>query len=228
MNQILVIEDDRFLQRSIRQVLEMRGFTVRLGSTASEGFAAIAESAPDLLILDLGLPDEDGISLCKRIRQKWRFPIVILSSRSDLTDKVVGLEVGADDYLTKPFEAGELIARVRANLRRQEEYSAVPKMEEVLSVGPLQMDLARRTVTVSDYAVHLTSLEFKLLYLLAMNSGRVLERETLFEQVWGYDDEFNSNSLEVFVYRLRSKLEKAAGLKMIETVRGVGYRLVSA
>lgn len=228
MNQILVIEDDRFLQRSIRQVLEMRGFTVRLGSTASEGFAAIAESAPDLLILDLGLPDEDGISLCKRIRQKWRFPIVILSSRSDLTDKVVGLEVGADDYLTKPFEAGELIARVRANLRRQEEYSAVPKMEEVLSVGPLQMDLARRTVTVSDQAVHLTSLEFKLLYLLATNSGRVLERETLFEQVWGYDDEFNSNSLEVFVYRLRSKLEKAGGLKMIETVRGVGYRLVSA
>ena len=227
MNQILVIEDDRFLQRSIRQVLEMRGFTVRLSSTASEGFLAIAEAAPDLLILDLGLPDEDGISLCKRIRQKWRFPIVILSSRSDLTDKVIGLEVGADDYLTKPFEAGELIARVRANLRRHEEYSAVPKLEEVLTVGPLRMDLGSRTVSVSDHPVHLTSLEFKLLYLLATNSGRVLERETLFEQVWGYDDDFNSNSLEVFVYRLRSKLEKAAGLRMIETVRGVGYRLTA-
>lgn len=227
MNQILVIEDDRFLQRSIKQVLEMRGFTVRLSSTASEGFLAIAEAAPDLLILDLGLPDEDGISLCKRIRQKWRFPIVILSSRSDLTDKVIGLEVGADDYLTKPFEAGELIARVRANLRRQEEYSAVPKVEEVLSVGPLKMDLGSRTVHVGESPVHLTSLEFKLLHLLATNSGRVLERETLFEQVWGYDDDFNSNSLEVFVYRLRSKLEKAAGLRMIETVRGVGYRLTS-
>ena len=227
MNQILVIEDDRFLQRSIRQVLEMRGFTVRLSSTASEGFSSIAESSPDLLILDLGLPDEDGISLCKRIRQKWRFPIVILSSRSDLTDKVIGLEVGADDYLTKPFEAGELVARVRANLRRHEEYSAVPKQEEILSVGPLKMDLGSRSVSVNDRAVHLTSLEFKLLYLLATNSGRVLERETLFEQVWGYDDEFNSNSLEVFVYRLRSKLEKAAGLRMIETVRGVGYRLTS-
>lgn len=227
MNQILVIEDDRFLQRSIKQVLEMRGFTVRLSSTASEGFLAIAEVAPDLLILDLGLPDEDGISLCKRIRQKWRFPIVILSSRSDLTDKVIGLEVGADDYLTKPFEAGELIARVRANLRRQEEYSAVPKVEEVLSVGPLKMDLGSRTVHVGESPVHLTSLEFKLLHLLATNSGRVLERETLFEQVWGYDDDFNSNSLEVFVYRLRSKLEKAAGLRMIETVRGVGYRLTS-
>ncbi len=227
MNQILVIEDDRFLQKSIRQVLELRGFTVRLASTAQEGFAAIAESAPDLLILDLGLPDEDGISLCKRIRLKWRFPIVILSSRSDLTDKVIGLEVGADDYLTKPFEAGELIARVRANLRRHEEYSAVPKVEEVLTVGPLRIDLGSRTVHVGESAVHLTSLEFKLLYLLATNSGRVLERETLFEQVWGYDDDFNSNSLEVFVYRLRSKLEKAGGMKMIETVRGVGYRLTS-
>lgn len=225
MNQILVIEDDRFLQRSIRQVLEMRGFTVRFASTAAEGFASIADAAPDLLILDLGLPDEDGISLCKRIRQKWRFPIVILSSRSDLTDKVIGLEVGADDYLTKPFEAGELIARVRANLRRHEEYSAVPKLEEVLSVGPLRMDLGSRTVSIGDKPVHLTSLEFKLLYLLATNAGRVLERETLFEQVWGYDDEFNSNSLEVFVYRLRSKLEKAGGVRMIETVRGVGYRL---
>lgn len=227
MSTIHIIEDDLYLQKSLRQLLELRGFTVQISSSASEGFAAIAESAPELLILDLGLPDEDGISLCKRIRQKWNFPILILSSRSDLTDKVIGLEVGADDYLTKPFEAGELIARVRANLRRQAEYSAVPKVEEILSVGPLRMDLGSRRVSVAENAVHLTSLEFKLLYLLATNAGRVLERETLFERVWGYDDEFNSNSLEVFVYRLRSKLEKASGIKLIETVRGVGYRLTS-
>ncbi len=224
MNEILVIDDDAFLRESLRQLLQSNGFTVRSAEAAKEGFIQIAEKAPDLLVLDLSLPDEDGIALCRRIRAKWTFPIVMLTSRSDLLDKVVGLEVGADDYLTKPFEARELIARVRANLRRQTEYLAAKGPSETVEIGPLKLDSASRKATLHGSPVTLTTLEFRLLQYFVANSGRVLERETLFETVWGYDEEFNSNSLDVFVYRLRTKLEKASGTKLIHTVRGYGYR----
>lgn len=224
MNDILVVDDDAFLRDSLRRLLSSNGFAVRVAGAAREGFIAIAESAPDLLILDLSLPDEDGLTLCRRIRAKWKFPIVMLTSRSDLLDKVVGLEVGADDYLTKPFEARELIARVRANLRRQTEYQPTRGEDEVIEIGPLKLDSSSRRATLHDNPVTLTALEFRLLHYFVSNSGRVLEREALFETVWGYEEEFNSNSLDVFVYRLRTKLEKASGTKLIHTVRGYGYR----
>lgn len=224
MNEILVIDDDAFLRDSLRRLLSSNGFAVRVAAAARDGFMAIAESAPDLLILDLSLPDEDGLTLCRRIRAKWKFPIVMLTSRSDLLDKVVGLEVGADDYLTKPFEARELIARVRANLRRQTEYLPSRGQDDVIEIGPLKLDPASRRATLHDNPVTLTALEFRLLHYFVANSGRVLEREALFETVWGYEEEFNSNSLDVFVYRLRTKLEKASGTKLIHTVRGYGYR----
>lgn len=224
MNDILVIDDDAFLLDSLKQLLSANGFAVRTAAAAKDGFIQIAEKSPDLAILDLSLPDEDGINLCRRIRAKWTFPIVMLTSRSDLLDKVVGLEVGADDYLTKPFEGRELIARVRANLRRQSEYQPVPEAAEALEVGPLRLDIASRKATLHGQPVTLTALEFRLLHYFTVNAGRVLERESLFETVWGYDEEFNSNSLDVFVYRLRSKLERASGIKLIHTVRGCGYR----
>lgn len=224
MSEILVIEDDPFLSSSLRQLLEANGFEVRESANAKDGFAAIAEKEPALLILDLGLPDEDGVSLCRRIRTKWTFPILMLTSRSDLLDKIIGLEVGADDYVTKPFESRELLARIRAGLRRTSEYKGESDKQEVLRVGPLILDLKQRSAMVNDQKVVLTALEFRLLHYLVANSGRVLEREQLFESVWGYDDEFNSNSLDVFVYRLRNKLEKASGKKAIQTVRGFGYR----
>ncbi|HLO99831.1 MAG TPA: response regulator transcription factor [Fimbriimonas sp.] len=226
MSEILIIDDDAFLSSSVRQLLEPN-YTVREAHAAADGFKAIAEKPPHLLILDLSLPDEDGISLCRRIRQKWHFPILMLTSKSDLLDKVIGLEVGADDYITKPFESRELIARIRACLRRSDEYEPPKDNSEVIQVGPLQLDMNVRKATMNGESVILTALEFRLLHYFAVNAGRTLEREQLFETVWGYEEDFNSNSLDVFVYRLRNKLEKASGHRLIHTVRGYGYRLSS-
>ena len=224
MSDILIIEDDPFLLSSLTQLLEASNLSVRGACNAKDGFTSIADQVPDLAILDLGLPDEDGVSLCRRIRTKWNFPILMLTSRSDLLDKIIGLEVGADDYVTKPFESRELMARIRACLRRTSEYKPEDSKSEVIRSGPLAMDMKQRITTVDDQKVVLTALEFRLLHYFVANSGRVLEREQLFESVWGYDDEFNSNSLDVFVYRLRSKLERASGKRAIHTVRGFGYR----
>jgi len=224
MSEILIIEDDPFLLSSLKQLLEANSFAVREASNAKDGFASIAEQNPALLILDLGLPDEDGVSLCRRIRMKWTFPILMLTSRSDLLDKIIGLEVGADDYITKPFESRELLARIRACLRRTSEYKYEDNKSEILRSGSLTLDMKQRMATINDQKIVLTALEFRLLHYFVANTGRVLEREQLFESVWGYDDEFNSNSLDVFVYRLRTKLERASGKKAIQTVRGFGYR----
>ena len=224
MSEILIIEDDPFLLSSLTQLLEANNFTVRGAGSAKDGFAAIVEQIPSLLVLDLGLPDEDGVSLCRRIRTKWTFPVLMLTSRSDLLDKIIGLEVGADDYITKPFESRELLARIRACLRRTSEYKIDESKGEVIRSGPLVLDLKQRSTSVNDQRIVLTALEFRLLHYFVANAGRVLEREQLFESVWGYDDEFNSNSLDVFVYRLRTKLERASGRQAIHTVRGFGYR----
>ncbi len=224
MSEILIIEDDPFLLSSLTQLLEANNFVVRGASNAKDGFSSIAEQNPDLLILDLGLPDEDGVSLCRRIRTKWTFPILMLTSRSDLMDKIIGLEVGADDYITKPFESRELLARIRACLRRTSEYKLDDSKGDLLRSGPLSLDMKQRSTMVNDQRIVLTALEFRLLHYFVVNAGRVLEREQLFESVWGYDDEFNSNSLDVFVYRLRTKIERASGKKAIHTVRGFGYR----
>lgn len=224
MSDILIIDDDAFLSSSVRQLLEPT-YQVREAHAAADGFKAIAENPPNLLILDLSLPDEDGISLCRRIRQKWHFPILMLTSKSDLLDKVIGLEVGADDYITKPFEGRELIARIRACLRRSDEYEPPKTKEDIVEVGELLLDMNARKATMAGEPVILTALEFRLLHYFAVNAGRTLEREQLFETVWGYEEDFNSNSLDVFVYRLRNKLERASGRRLIHTVRGYGYRL---
>ncbi len=224
MSEILIIEDDPFLLSSLTQLLEANNFVIRGASNAKDGFACIAEQNPALLILDLGLPDEDGVSLCRRIRMKWTFPILMLTSRSDLMDKIIGLEVGADDYITKPFESRELLARIRACLRRTSEYKIDESDGDAVRSGPLVLDMKQRSTKVGEQKVVLTALEFRLLHYFVVNAGRVLEREQLFESVWGYDDEFNSNSLDVFVYRLRTKIERASGKKAIHTVRGFGYR----
>lgn len=217
-----MIDDDAFLVTSVKQLLEDQSYKVRSAGNAGDGFRSIAEFIPDLLILDLGLPDEDGINLCQRIRAKWKFPILMLTSRTDLVDKVLGLEVGADDYLTKPFEARELLARVKACLRRTTDY--VAQQTDILAFDGLQIDRGKMQVSVGSKAITLTALEFRLLCHLAEHSGMVLQRDRLFEAVWGYEDDFNSNSLDVFVYRLRSKLEKAGAPDVIKTIRGVGYK----
>lgn len=223
---ILIVDDDRFLQDSLRRLLQGQGFRVSAQSSAEEGLRAIAEEPPDLLILDLGLPGVDGISLCRQIRSKWRFPVLMLTARTDAMDKVIGLEVGADDYLTKPFEPSELLARVRAQIRRTREYQAPAGAPKSLQVGDLVIDQESREVRFAGKLLELTTKEFDLLSYLVANAGRALSREMLFEQVWGFEIEFNSNSLDVFVYRLRQKIETTdTSPRYIHTVRGFGYKL---
>jgi two-component system alkaline phosphatase synthesis response regulator PhoP len=224
---LLLVDDDRFLLDNMKRYLSGQGFEVSVAPSAEDGMSQVAEQEPDLMVLDLGLPGLDGVSFCRRIRAKWRFPIIMLTARTEALDKVIGLEVGADDYLTKPFEPVELLARVRAQLRRANEYQApdAPTTGSI-EVGALTVDLARRSAEVSGRAVELTSKEFDLLAYLAQNAGRVLERDYLFEKVWGYDSDFNTNSLDVIIYRLRKKLEPgAASPRFLHTVRGFGYKL---
>ena len=225
MNTIIVVDDDRFLSKSVAELLRAEQFQVTEAANAAEALVAVVESPPDLMILDVGLPDEDGFAFCRRIRAKWTFPVIMLTSRTDTIDKVIGLEVGADDYLTKPFAPRELVARVRAHLRRIGEYGQPTSVGNVIEVGELTIDLDARRVAVRGATVELTDLEFRLLEYLIQNAGRALGRDQLFEHVWGYDEEFNTNSLEVIVYRLRTKLEKPLGQRLIRTVRGYGYRL---
>lgn len=224
---ILLIDDDRFLLDNLQRLLVQQGFEVRTSTSGEDGLKAIVEQEPDLLVLDLGLPGVDGISLCRRIRAKWRFPVVMLTARTDAMDKVIGLEVGADDYLTKPFEPIELVARVRAQIRRTQEYQREAGGPTRIEVGDLTIDLEARDAFVNGTPAQLTTKEFELLTYLGQNNGRALSREILFEQVWGYDIEFSSNSLDVFVYRLRQKLPGQTG-KYIQTVRGYGYKMQSA
>lgn len=227
-SRVLVIDDDRFLLGNIDRLLSQQGFVVRTATSGDEGLRAVVEEEPDIMILDLGLPGIDGLSLCRRIRAKWRFPILMLTARTDAMDKVIGLEVGADDYLTKPFEPSELVARVRAQLRRSGEYQDSAQDKTTVQVGSLTIDFAARDAFANGAAAGLTTKEFELLAMLAQNAGRVLSREELFERVWGFEIEFSSNSLEVFVYRIRQKLEQGLGLpKLIHTVRGYGYKITS-
>lgn len=226
MSEILVVDDDLFLADSLARLLSGNGFQVRKCHEAGEAFRAVTEKEPDLLILDLGLPDQDGISLCRRLRTKWQFPILILTSRTDTIDKVVGLEVGADDYLTKPFDSNELLARVRAQLRRTSEYvTKASTHANKIEVGPMQIDLDGRKLSVNQKRVEVTETEFKIVAYLAANLGRALSREQVFETVWGFDLEFSSNSLEVLIYRLRQKLDQAGCPHCIHTVRGYGYKM---
>lgn len=226
MAEILIIDDDPFLADSVRQLLAKEGFGVRKAHTAGEGYELVVQDQPDLLILDLSLPDQDGVSLCRRLRARWTFPILMLTSRTNTIDKVVGLEVGADDYLTKPFDGQELVSRVRAQLRRASEYLGSAKASgNTVAIGCLNINRDAHEVRVNDQKVDLTETEYKIIDYLAANRGRAISREQLFEEVWGYEIEFSSNTLEVLIYRLRQKLEKLGCPPVIQTLRGYGYKL---
>lgn len=227
--EILLVDDDRFLLDSISRLLKQNGYEVRTAPSGEEGLQRLTEKEPDLMVLDLGLPGVDGISLCRRIRSTHRFPIIMLTARTDAMDKVIGLEVGADDYLTKPFDPAELLARVRAHLRRSIEYQAPAQegREAKMEIDDLRVDFEAREAFVKDKPTQLTAKEFDLLAYMVRNAGRALSREQLFETVWGYDIQFSSNTLDVFVYRLRSKIEEPLGKRFIHTVRGYGYKFVA-
>ncbi len=224
---VLIVDDDRFLLENLKRLLQREGYAVTSATSGEDALEYIAVEPCDLMILDLGLPGVDGLSTCRRLRGKHNFPVIMLTARSDAMDKVIGLEVGADDYLTKPFEPIELLARVRAHLRRSRDYQRTGEVSEPnIYVGELLVDFGKRDVFVGGQPVELTTREFELVGHLARNLGRVVPRESLFERVWGYDMSFNSNSLEVYVYRIRKKIEADPNNpRYMKTVRGFGYSL---
>ena len=221
---ILIIDDDRTLSEAVARALENAGFSAAIAGTAGEGWRRIDTEKPDLVILDLNLPDIDGIELCRDLRRSTDIPIIMLTARADETDRVVGLEVGADDYVTKPFSLKELIARVRAVLRRVRDMPVQPR--EVLRIGNIELDMAGHSVSVDGRPVDLTRTEFLILQTLMQNAGRVVSREELAHAVWGTNVP-DQHLLEVHVSNLRRKIEKNPRRpKHLITVRGVGYKIV--
>ncbi len=223
---ILVIDDEPQILRALRTILTEKGFTVVTAARGEEGLAQAAAHLPDLIILDLGLPDMDGIEVCARLREWTDCPIIILSVRDAEREKVAALDKGADDYLTKPFGIEELLARVRVALRRSARAKGTPT--SVIKAGPLQIDLAWHKVTKGDEELKLTATEFNLLAYLASNRGRVLTHQSILEHVWGPADVDHTEYLRVYMRQLRKKLEvDPEHPQIIVTEPGIGYRFLS-
>lgn len=221
---LLVIEDEPSLVAALRYSLQKEGFRVDSATDGLDGLEKARSLRPDLLILDLMLPGLDGIEVCRRLRTSSNVPILMLTARADEVDKVVGLEVGADDYLTKPFGMRELVARVRALLRRAPE----PAGDEPLAVGSLTLDPRGRTVRRNGQQVELKPREFELLRFLASHPGQAFTRDQLIERVWGHDFPGDERTVDVHVRWLREKLEADPSRPAhLLTVRGVGYKLVT-
>ena len=220
---ILAVDDDPFLLKQISGLLQGSGFSTEALNTGEKELLFLRSNSPDLVIVDLGLPDFDGTTLARLIRAQSPVPILMLTARASAADKVLGFEVGADDYLTKPFEPSELVARVRALLRRAKPQEITDAATEKHMLGNLSLDQASRRVVVGEGGLNLTSREFDLLLYFFKNRDRALSREQIFEQVWGYDIEFSSNILDVIVYRLRNKISVNGGPDAIKTIRGFGY-----
>ncbi|MFY0409248.1 MtrAB system response regulator MtrA [Solicola sp. PLA-1-18] len=217
---VLVVDDDRSLAEMLTIVLGTEGFETSVCTNGTDAVAAFRSFRPDVVLLDLMLPGIDGIDVCKQIRAESGVPIVMLTARSDTLDVVLGLESGADDYVVKPFKPKELIARIRARVRRTED-----EAPEVLAIGDVEIDVAGHSVTRDGVPLSLTPLEFDLLLCLARKPWQVYTREVLLEQVWGYRHAADTRLVNVHVQRLRSKIEHdPENPRIVLTVRGVGYK----
>jgi len=221
---VLVIDDEEQIRRALRSVLQARRYEVDLAETAEQGLELTATRTPDIIVLDLTLPGMSGLEACRRLREWYRGPILILSVRNADDDKIAALDLGADDYLTKPFSTGELLARIRALLRRTQ--GADASVTEARS-GDLCVDFAKRTVRVKGELVHLTRIEFDILATLARNAGRVVTSRMLLDQVWGPEYVGDTQTLRVHVSHLRRKIESPGDVsRYILTEPGVGFRFV--
>lgn len=220
MATVLIVDDEPNIIQLAKLYLERDGFTVEGAQTGHDALAMIETNTPDIIVLDLMLPDADGFELCRTIRLDKDVPILMLTARTEYTDRILGLELGADDYLTKPFNPSELVARVKAILRR---YNSGLKASDAIEVGRLRIDKLRHEATVDKQEIPLRTKEFALLVAFAENPGIVLSREQLLEQVWGFEYLGETRTIDVHVNHLREKL--AGSGVSIETLRGVGYKL---
>jgi two-component system, OmpR family, response regulator MprA len=224
---VLVVDDDRAVRESLRRSLEFNGYDVALAADGAEALAVLGSSHPDVVVMDVMMPRLDGIETTRALRAAGHdVPVLVLTARDAVGDRVEGLDAGADDYLTKPFALQELLARLRALLRRV--VPAEDGTEETLSFADLTMDVGSRDVRRDDRSIELTRTEFSLLEMFLRRPRRVLERSFILEEVWGYDFPTSANSLEVYVGYLRRKTEAAGEPRLIQTVRGVGYVLKEA
>jgi two-component system response regulator RegX3 len=223
---ILLVEDEPSLVETVRYALEREGFGVAVARDGQEALDRFAAEPPDLVILDLMLPVVSGLDVCRRIRESSTVPIVMVTAKDSEADKVAGLELGADDYVTKPFSVRELVSRVRAHLRRSQ--MTVPAAQgEVLAAGPIRLDTARHEVTVHDALISFPPKEFELLETFLRSPGRLLTRELLIQRIWGVDYVGDTKTLDVHVKRLRQKIEQDPHEPVhLLTVRGLGYKFV--
>jgi len=220
---ILVIEDEASIRTVTRAYLEQAGFRVLLAVSGLEGLEVAQRDRPDLVVLDLNLPGMDGMEVAARLRQESDIFILMLTARSEESDRVAGLRIGADDYLSKPFSPRELVARVQAILRRRR---SAPPVDAVLRFAHVRIDPDRREVRAAERLIDLTTTEFDVLLALARHHGRVLSREQILDLVWGDDFYGTDRVVDVYVGQVRRKLEAATGAQLIQTVRGVGYKFV--
>ncbi|GAB3071708.1 response regulator transcription factor [Micromonospora schwarzwaldensis] len=224
MSRVLVVEDEESFSDALSYMLRKEGFEVSVAATGTSALTEFDRTGADIVLLDLMLPEMSGTEVCRQLRQRSHVPIIMVTARDSEIDKVVGLEIGADDYVTKPYSPRELVARIRAVLRRQS-----PEANEsgapTLAAGPVRMDIERHVVTVEGASVQLPLKEFELLELLLRNAGRVLTRGQLIDRVWGADYVGDTKTLDVHVKRLRSKVEPEPSTpRYIVTVRGLGYK----
>ncbi len=217
---ILIIEDDEAIVRVLRRSLAYEGYTVDAAFDGETGLALARDARPDLVILDWMLPGMDGLEVCQRLRGGGNLPILMLTAKDTVDDRVQGLDAGADDYMVKPFQLEELLARVRALLRRTQ-----PERVPVLSFADLVLDTSTRQALRKGRAISLTAKEYDLLELFLRHPRQVLTREMIFDRVWGYDFGGESNVLDVYIRYLRQKLEAEGEARLLHTVRGVGYVL---
>ena len=219
LEHILVVEDDRAVREAVERALTYEGYAVSTARDGAEALSAVLNDPPEAIVLDVMMPHVNGLEACRRIRASGdTTPILILTARHEVSDRVEGLDAGADDYMVKPFALEELLARLRALLRRSSGSTT-----EVLTVGDLSMNIGTREVHRGDLPIDLTKTEFDLLELLMRNAGIVISRDTIYEKIWGYDFETSSNSLDVYIGYLRRKTEVDDLSRVIHTVRGVGY-----
>lgn len=217
---ILIVEDEKQIARFLELELQHEGYDVDVAYDGRDGLKAVEQNEPDLVLLDIMLPGINGMEVCRRIRQFSEVPVIMLTAKDETTDKVMGLDLGANDYITKPFAIEELLARIRAALRRND---PAPKALRNLFIGDLVMDISKHHVTRGGQVIDLTKREYDLLEYLIRNKGIALSRDQILENAWGYDYMGDTNVVDVYIKYLRSKIDESYETKLIHTIRGVGY-----